>query len=240
MMKRIPLSQGKFAIVDDVDYEWLSQWKWTYTKSKHNNTGYACRNLYQGSQYVEHTYMHRAILKSPQDMDTDHISGDGLDNRRHNLRTCTASQNLANSRKRKGTTSQYKGVCWVKGCGYWKAYISCDNQQRHLGFFNSEEAAAIAYNQAARKGFGKYALLNAVPDGAAILAPPKKRLGKSSCYVGISWSRRYQRWRAEIRVNYKLIWLGHFDSEEEAARVWNAAALKHRGAKARLNMLRNS
>lgn len=230
-MKKIPLSRGKAALVDDADYDWLNQWKWTYCARK--NTGYAYRNVYANSQYVERIYMHRAILMPLEDMETDHINGDGLDNRRSNLRSCTHTQNVGNSRKQEGMTSQYKGVCWDRSYGYWMGQIG----GKHLGSFESEEEAAIAYNQAARKRYGAYARLNAVPDRKAVLAPPKKTLGKSSRYVGVSWSKGHRCWRAEIWVRPKRIWLGHFESEKEAASVWNMAAVKYRGAKARLNVL---
>lgn len=235
MTKTIPLSQGKVALVDNEDFEFLNQWKWTCSARKH--TSYAYRNVYQNSQYVQRVYMHRAILNPPPGMQTDHINGDGLDNRRCNLRICTPSQNLANSRKRKGTTSQYKGVSWGQKSQCWTAAIDEGGQDVYLGHFDDEEEAAIAYNYAARRLYGEYARLNPVPGRPPLPGRLKKRSGKTSRYVGVSWSLRYQCWRAEIRVNYKLIWLGRFDSEEEAARVWNAAALKHRGTRARLNAL---
>lgn len=232
MTKTIPLSQGKVALVDDEDFEWLSQWKWTY--SKHYSTGYAYRNPSStGLVTRSKVYMHRAILSPPQGREIDHINGDGLDNRRWNLRICTHAQNLWNSRKRKGTISQYKGVRLMKGSGNWVSYIG----QKYLGSFDNEETAASAYNQAARQYRGEFARLNPVPDRDVRPKALKRQGQHTSSYVGVSWSCRYQCWRAEIRINYELIWLGHFDSEEDAARVWNAAALRYRGSKARLNML---
>lgn len=233
MTKTIPLSQGKLALVDDNDFEWLSQWNWTYDQRKH--TAYAYRHVYKDSQFVKTVRMHRAILNPPPDMHIDHINGDGLDNRRCNLRICTHAQNLWNSRKREGTTSQYKGVSWQPAHECWIASIGIHGKSSHLGCFDSEEEAAIAYNYAARELRSGHIRLNPVADRSPLPGRLKKRTGKTSRYVGVSWSRESQCWRAEIRVNYKLIFLGRFDSEEKAARIWNAAALKHRGAKARMN-----
>jgi len=236
MTKAIQLSRGKVALVDDADFEWLNIWKWTYQDAG-KYIGYASRNVYQDGKYIEHIYMHRIILNPPSGMETDHINGNGLDNRRCNLRICTTSQNLANSRKRKGTTSQYKGVSWSQKNQCWIAAITVHGQHEYLGCFDSEEEAAIAYNYAARKLYDDYALLNSVPNRPPIPSRLKKRPGKTSRYVGVSWSQREGYWRAEIRVNYELIWLGSFDSEKEAAQAWNAAALKYRGAKAKLNRI---
>ena len=100
-MKKIKLTQGKVALVDDGDFEWLSQWKWTY-----KNGGYAYRSI--GSK--GHIFLHRAIMKSPKNLEIDHINGNGLDNRRSNLRFATHKQNIRNQQKQKNRTSKYKGV----------------------------------------------------------------------------------------------------------------------------------
>ncbi len=234
-MKEIPLTQDKVALVDDQDYEWLNQWKWTYTSR--GCTGYAYRNVYQGSRYVRCVFMHRFILNPPPGLETDHINGNGLDNRRCNLRACTHIQNSWNSRKQQGATSQYKGVSWARKNQCWRAFIHQGGQQISLGNFDSEEAAALAYNYAAIKLRGSHTLLNLVPDGPPPSRRLKKRPGKTSRYVGVSWSRQPQGWRAEIRVKGKLIYLGCFTSEDEAARVWNAAALKWRGPGAKQNIV---
>jgi len=98
-MKRIPLTQGKFAIVDDADFEWLSQWKWRARKDY--NTWYAIRRVVRGSCRTT-TSIHRQIMEAKPGSQVDHRNRDGLDNRRCNLRFCTNAQNAMNQRKTRG------------------------------------------------------------------------------------------------------------------------------------------
>lgn len=161
--KMIALSQGQFAIVDACDYEWLNQWKW-YRIS----TGYAARVHYlgtiNGKKREEMIRMHRLIMSAPKGVDTDHINGNRLDNRRHNLRLCNRSENQKNSKKRENTTSKYKGVSFNQPAGKWQVHIRDDEsgRQRHLGLFSNELEAALAYNSAAIKAFGEFARINVI------------------------------------------------------------------------------
>jgi hypothetical protein len=95
-----------------------------------------------------------------QDVFVDHINGNGLDNRKSNLRICTHQQNCENSRKRKKSFSKYKGVYWSKNAKKWVAQITIDGKSKHLGYFELEEDAAAAYDKAAVKYFGEFACLN--------------------------------------------------------------------------------
>ena len=160
MSKRIPLTQGKFAIVDDADYESLSQYKWHATKPRH--IWYAVRTIWQNGKRC-HIYMHRVILNPSPGLQSDHINGDGLDNRRVNLRPCTRSQNLMNARKWAKCSSKWKGVYWQKQAQKWAAQIKAKGKVRHLGLFDSENEACYAYNIAACMYFGEFALLNEFP-----------------------------------------------------------------------------
>lgn len=155
-MKEISLSQGKFALVDDADYEKISRFKW-YTK-RGQNTFYACRDYWDGRRHK--VRMHRSILglKKGDGKEVDHIDGNGLNNQKANLRPCTHSQNLQNRQKKSGCSSKYKGVYWNKRDKRWQAYI----QGQYLGQFKVEVQAAVAYNLAAMQHFGDFARLNVV------------------------------------------------------------------------------
>jgi hypothetical protein len=92
----------------------------------------------------------------------DHINGDKLDNRAANLRSCTNAENTRNSKPRIGGHSKYKGVSWNKGNAKWVAYICRDGRNIHLGCFDNEADAALAYNRASIDIHGEYGRLNIV------------------------------------------------------------------------------
>lgn len=166
MSKSILLTQGKLTTVDDGDLEWLNQWKWYYVRD--GRTGYAIRSQWDKvSQTRRHVQMAPAIMRRllaecSGEVVVDHINGDGLDNRRCNLRICTRAQNAANRRKQKGCSSKYKGVTWLPDKGKWQAYIKTGGRSYHLGHFDNEKAAARAYDRAALLRFGQYAKVNGV------------------------------------------------------------------------------
>jgi hypothetical protein len=162
MPSSIPLcgnnGRGNFVLVDDDDFEWLSTWKWFL-----NNMGYAIRNqAWPRKSYM--IRMHRQVLGILHDsnMHCDHINGNKLDNRRKNLRICTRSENLGNSKKHENSTSQFKGVSWSNRYGKWEAHINKDKKSFYLGRFLNEQTAAMAYNKAAKKKFGEFARINSI------------------------------------------------------------------------------
>jgi len=153
-IQEIPLSKGYVALVDATDFEFLNELRWY--AAPHGRTLYAVHGGRVGRK-TRHIFMHRLILNNPRGMATDHIDGNGLNNTRANLRIANPSQNTANKRKwHRPTTSQYKGVNRYKG--RWRAYI-CN---QHLGIFDDEIEAALAYNEAALVRFGEFARLNEV------------------------------------------------------------------------------
>ncbi len=159
-MRLIPLTQGKFAIVDDEDYEELNKHKWH--AHKEGGTFYARCCVWRDHRAM-HLRMHRKILGALASQQCDHINGNGLDNRRSNLRICTHAENGWNRKLQEGT-SIFKGVDWVKAkCG-WQARIMCNNVRHYLGVFGHEGDAARAYDTAARELFGEFARLN-FPEG---------------------------------------------------------------------------
>lgn len=157
----IPLTQGKFAIVDEQDYDWLMQWKWCAHKHPiaHGCNWYAVRNDYSNKR-TKTWYMHTVISNRagfPDGKGCDHRDRNGLNNTRKNLRPCTPSQQQANRRKFSGMSSKYKGVCWARLPKKWKAGIKVNGVRIHLGYFNDEETAGKAYSDAAKKHFGEFA-----------------------------------------------------------------------------------
>ena len=161
MAREIQLTQGKVAIVDDEDYERVMQHKWCAVQSY--RTWYATTNIKINGQYTIKA-MHQLIRGKNG---TDHIDGDGLNNRRNNLRGCTPGQNAANNRKhRDGKYSRYKGVCYQaagKRLRRWFARIVVNCKQIYLGFYATGVEAARAYDVAAIQYFGEYARLNFPP-----------------------------------------------------------------------------
>lgn len=155
-MKEIPLTQGKVAIVDDEDYEALTKWKWCYHKNPRNNSGYAVGNSRNQDGKRITIRMHRVILDTPPGYETDHVNGNGLDNRKDNLRVATHSQNKWNTDKPADNTSGYKGVSWDKRKEKWQAQVRFNNKYIHLGRFKKKLEAAIAYNKAAIKYHGEF------------------------------------------------------------------------------------
>lgn len=149
-MKKIKLSKGKYAVVDDSDFGWINQWKWSFS------IGYASRRDEVGKTI----YMHRLILNTPKGKQTDHINLNRLDNRRSNLRIATASENKANEGLRKNNTSGYKGVYWFGRDQFWIAYITVNKKPIRIGSFATAKKAAIAYDIFAKKHFGNFALTN--------------------------------------------------------------------------------
>jgi hypothetical protein len=163
-MKKIELTQGYSAIVDDVDYERvmaMGSWSVDIHGQKPLHMAYAATYTKNGGEHSwTTTRMHRVIVQAKRGMDVDHINHDGLDNRRANLRVCSHAENIRNKRKSRGTSSIYKGVSWHKSRGKWEAYIIVSGRKTHLGLYADEAEAARAYNEAAREMFGEFAFLN--------------------------------------------------------------------------------
>ncbi len=159
-MKFIPLTQGKFAIVDDEDYEWLMQWKW-YCE-KHNNGFRAGRTATAKEKPYgpKGILMHRLIMGAQKGQLVDHRNHNGLDNRHNNMRLCNSSQNCANRRKNRNCSSKYKGITWSKRKRKWIAQITHNYKNNNLGEFAVEIEAAKAYDQKAKELFGDFAYTN--------------------------------------------------------------------------------
>lgn len=137
-----------FALVDPDDRALVARYRWYELRRGH--TTYAMAN---GRRWLS---MHRLIIRAPKGIEVDHVDGDGLNNRRYNLRLATRSQQLMN--RRGWGKSRFKGVC--PSGRKWQAYITKDHVDYRLGSFDTEEEAALAYDRAALQLHGEYARLN--------------------------------------------------------------------------------
>jgi hypothetical protein len=158
-MKKIKLTQNEYAIVDDEDFEKLNQYKWHCHVKRKNK--YAIRSICKDG-IVTVVRMHRYLMQVSVNKQIDHINGNGLDNRKENLRICTNLQNCANQRIKKINTSGFKGVNIVnsKGHKYIQARIGFKNKRYYLGVFKNFQEAAIAYDEKAVQLAGEFALTN--------------------------------------------------------------------------------
>ncbi|MBE9592754.1 MAG: hypothetical protein IMF19_04670 [Proteobacteria bacterium] len=163
-MKQIPLTKGKFALVDDSDYERVNQFKWKADYNQKGRNFYASRTDCSVDPFV-FVLMARFIMNCPEHLLVDHKNHNTLDNQRYNLRTCTPIQNQHNARSRVNSSSMYKGVSWNKGSKKWHARIrltdifgqSC---VQNLGSFTNEKEAAEVYDKVAKEHHGEFACLN--------------------------------------------------------------------------------
>lgn len=164
-MKEIKLTRGLVALVDDEDFDSLSQYKWYANKGK--KTGYYARRIDTSKCKRTLVSMHRLVMNvQTSDYVVDHKNHNTLDNQKSNLRICTSSQNMCNRTSAKGSSSKYLGVSKTttvrgdKTYYYWKAEIRTKRKYLYLGLFKNETDAAKAYNDAAKKHYGEYANLN--------------------------------------------------------------------------------
>jgi len=152
---KLKISAGQFVEIDESDFLLLDQWSWSFTNCGRKN--YAVRNQKIDGKN-RRIYMHRFLTSPGPDDIVDHANGDGLDNRRSNLRVTNRSMNAANTGKfGVDKTSDFKGVHWAKEIKRWRARIHMNGKTVSLGCFESESDAANAYNQAAIDHFGEFA-----------------------------------------------------------------------------------
>lgn len=151
-------------MIDDEDLEAVSRHKWHMVDTKGNNHEYARTSIKQPDGRLRKVRLHRFLMQPPSDMVIDHINGNGLDNRRSNLRICTHSQNTMNQKAQVGRSSKYRGVFRHKTPNKkwdrWRANVQTKGKRFDVGLFVEEEDAARAYDKKAREIFGEFARLN--------------------------------------------------------------------------------
>lgn len=144
-MKEIPLRSRAgvllaLTVVDDDDYERFARFTWRLFP--HRQTSYAVRF---DREIRRQRYLHRDLLGLVRGdgLEVDHIDGDGLNNTRVNLRAATSAEQSQNQTGRPGTSS-FRGVCWDRSKGRWKAYATLHGRHRYLGHYDDENDAATA------------------------------------------------------------------------------------------------
>ena len=157
-MKYIDLTQAMQTLIDDEDFERSNKHKWCASKNP-DGSYVAVRSIAtkKGRRLI---LMHREIMNAPKGLLVDHRNHNTLDNRKSNLRICTNAENCRNKRVKEGYSSKCKGVHWNKLNKNWRARIMVNYIKKELGSFTDEKDAAQAYNEAALKYFGEFALLN--------------------------------------------------------------------------------
>jgi hypothetical protein len=149
----VPLTQGYEAVIDADDMPLVDGFNWTALIAP--KTVYAYRKDCSGPKQRA-IYMHRVLMGEPEGMHIDHRDGDGLNNRKFNLRDATPSQNQQNSRLPSSNTSGFKGVSWHPRGGKWRAQIGVNGENLHLGLFPTPESAHAAYCSASADLHGKF------------------------------------------------------------------------------------
>lgn len=229
-MKRIKLTKGHFAIVDDDVYDLMNQYSWYYS------SGYAIRDIYNKGA-TKKILMHREIYKIKcgdisDNIDIDHKDRNRLNNCVNNLRIATKQQNSFNRGvQSNNASSRYKGVKLNKKNGNWIARITIDGKEIRIGTFTSEIACANAYNHRAKELFGEFAYINEVEHMS------KEEIKKYQCrsykkaknkYKGISFKKNRNKWMIQLYgLNSELIYLGYYDTENDALAIRNKYITEH-------------
>jgi hypothetical protein len=253
MSKEIKLTQGQIAIVDNEDYDRVKGYTWF----ANNWTGSS--KLLSAKTWVEKggkrhlVSLHRFLLNLPSNSSVLFRNDNPLDCRRSNMEIVTPKDACRTGRLKRNNTSGYKGVTWSTQKGRWRAFIKVDRRQIHLGFFDDPVEAAHAYDDAARKYFGKFARLNFPREGERSVNEGRPAQPEVTPYprekqvTGPRWTTHNPtgfkgvfiqpsgRYCSCIWIKGKYRHLGTFDVPEETALAFDEASREKYGDQARLN-----
>lgn len=239
-MKTINLSNNQVALVDDEDYERVSQYKWCASYNE-DISGYYATNRINNTTW----YMHRFIMGFPEGLHIDHIDKNTLNNQKSNLRTCTRSQNQCNRSKAIHNKSGYKGVWFDTPRNKWHAEIQLNGRKKHLGRFENIEDAARCYDAVAAQLHGEFACLNFPNEKDSLPYVNieelfiKSNKAPDSKYRGVVIDKRKKKTNTKfvsaISYKSKSIRLGYFVSEIEAALAYDDVSTLYHGEKAYKN-----
>lgn len=195
-------------LVDDEDFGRFKDWWWYVNKD-----GYVWSTI--GAKYV---MLHRLVVGvTDRRINVDHKNRNKLDNRRSNLRVATVAQNAWNRKASSRSSTGYRGVTPCRATGKWRAHIMANGVRRSLGRFRTAKDAAKAWDKMATELYGGFACLNFPNTDYSVYQPKDDTHKKTSKYVGVSWDKTNGVWVAQFYMNKLPVYVGRFDSEEEAA-----------------------
>lgn len=228
-MKEIELTQGLKTLVDDEDYDWLTDGyvSWHIQRDKHTNYAYGSHG--RKKRFKMHIEIIKRYYKEyNSNCQIDHKDHNGLNNQKYNLRICDKDQNRRNARPDYNGTSKFKGVSLGTNSSKWQCFIFINKKLINIGAFYNEIDAAIAYDIYAKKYFGEFAYLNFQDIGInevqrvqKLIDNPKKWANTTSKYVGVFFNKNEKVFISYLNINKKRKLFGRFKNENDAAQIRN-------------------
>jgi hypothetical protein len=244
MVKKIPLQNGEFALVDDEDFERVNEhfWHVQYLKGV---TPVIKTNVIRTKKTEVGSYIQMKNFiygDSPKEKIVVNKNGDKFDMRKKNLIVIDKKVASHSSKGHRKSTSKYKGVSWNKKIGKWESRFFVDGKNLGLGTYENEDDAAIAYNQAVLKHRGNNAFINKISKENNSTFKEKNKVKQyrtrsKSGYKGVSinYKGNLKYFGASIVIDGKMEYLGYYKSDEQAAKAYDKKAYELHGDKAILN-----